>query len=204
VSNLAESMATFGLAPGSANVFAATYTVFGDLVKSQYPELMPSYPPVSQILDTSYIRNIGKRNVPSPEAFRKERPPVTKPTSGGTAPTVVSRKSWNIPFASGLAEFSPGARRVLEKLRQDLLVASGTGIEVHGHTDNVGNPQLNMKLSEDRAFAVQRWLEKNFPYNFPEGRIQVFAHGSQNPKKPNSTEAGRAANRRVDVILTTR
>jgi outer membrane protein OmpA-like peptidoglycan-associated protein len=204
VSNVADAMATFGLLPGSANVFAATYTVFGDLVKSQYPELMPSYPPVSQILDTSYISNIGKRNAPSPVAVREARPSVPKPSSSGPAPTVVSRRSWNIAFASGNDQFSPSARKTLERLRQDLLVASGTSIEVHGHTDNVGDPQSNMKLSEDRAFAVKNWLQKNFPYNFPEGRIQVFAHGQQNPKQSNSTAAGRAANRRVDIILTSR
>ncbi|MGV3617783.1 MAG: OmpA family protein [Fimbriimonas sp.] len=201
VNNLADAMATFGLVPGSANLFAATYTVFGDVVKSQYPELMPSYPPVAQILDTSYIKNIARRNAPSKAAITAARPVPTAPKSG-SVPVKISTKTWRLPFATGRAEFSPGARKQLEKLREDLLVASGTAIEVHGHTDNVGNPAANMALSEARAFAVKNWLTKNFPYNFPEGRIGVFAHGSQNPKQPNSTEAGRAANRRVEIVLT--
>jgi len=202
VNNLADAMATFGLIPGSANLFAATYTVFGDIVKSQYPDLMPSYPPVSQILDTSYIRNIAQRNAPTRAAITAARPVAPRP-SPGAVPSVVSRKSWSIPFASGSDQFSPGARRTLERLRQDLLVASGTAIELHGHTDNVGNPASNMTLSERRAFALKNWLMKNFPYNFPEDRIQVFAHGQQNPRRPNDTAEGRAANRRVEVVLTT-
>jgi len=200
VNNLADAMFTFGLLPGSANLFAATYTVFGDIARSQYPELMPSYPPVAQILDTSYVQNLAKRAAPSKVAVRQAAPApqVNKPVS-----RVVSRKSWQIPFQSGRAEFSPAASKALERLRQDLLVASGTVVEVHGHTDAQGNPQANMSLSEQRAFAVANWLSKKFPANFPEGRVRVFAHGQQNPVAPNASEAGRARNRRVEVILAT-
>lgn len=201
VSNLADAMQTFGLVPGSANLFEATYTVFGDIAKSQYPDLMPNYPPISQILDTSYISNLAKRNAPSRSAIASAKPVptnVNQPVS-----RVVSRRQWRIPFATGRAEFSSSASSQLKALRKDLLVASGTIIEVHGHTDSVGDPQSNMSLSEARAFAVKRWLEKNFPYNFPEGRIRVFAHGAQNPLAPNSTESGRARNRRVEIILGT-
>jgi len=199
VNNLTDALASFGMLPGSANLFAATYTVFGDVAKSQYPDLMPSYPPVEQILDTSYIRNLSRgTNAPTAVAIRESRPAPRK----DAAPTgIVSKRAWNIAFETGRAAFSPSARRQLELLRRDLLVASGTIVEVHGHTDSQGNPQANMALSEERAFAVKRWLEKNFPYNFPEGRVRVIAHGQQNPIVPNSTEAGRARNRRVEVIL---
>ena len=76
-------------------------------------------------------------------------------------------------------------------------------IEIHGHTDNVGNPKANMALSEGRAFAVKSWLEKSSPANFPSGRIRVFAHGQSNPVAPNTTEPMRARNRRVEIILGT-
>jgi outer membrane protein OmpA-like peptidoglycan-associated protein len=75
-------------------------------------------------------------------------------------------------------------------------------VEVHGHTDSQGNPQTNMSLSEARAFAVKKWLEKQSPVNFPSGRVRVFAHGQSNPVAPNSSEAGRAQNRRVEIVLT--
>ena len=81
------------------------------------------------------------------------------------------------------------------------MIASGTTVEIHGHTDNAGSPESNMQLSEDRAFAVKAWLEKAAPANFPEGRIKVFAHGQTNPLTSNATAEGKAKNRRVEIVL---
>ncbi|HKC14229.1 MAG TPA: OmpA family protein, partial [Vicinamibacteria bacterium] len=86
---------------------------------------------------------------------------------------------------------------------RDLLVAGGTAVEVHGHTDSQGTPQSNMTLSEERAFSVKNWLEQQSPVNFPTGRIRVFAHGQENPVAPNSTTEGRAQNRRVEIVIGT-
>ncbi|MFL6290833.1 MAG: OmpA family protein, partial [Thermoanaerobaculia bacterium] len=116
---------------------------------------------------------------------------------------VVSRRAWQINFDSGRSTFSGSAERELQQLLNDLLVAGGTAVEIHGHTDNVGNPQSNMNLSEERAFAVKQWLERQSPVNFPEGRIRIFSHGQENPVAPNSTDEGRAKNRRVEVVLGT-
>ncbi len=59
MNNLADNLQLFGLAPGSINVFGATYTVFGNIVKSQYPQLVPAFYPVDQILDTSYVKELA-------------------------------------------------------------------------------------------------------------------------------------------------
>ena len=116
---------------------------------------------------------------------------------------VISRKSWHINFDTGKATFSASAKSDLDQLLRDLLVAGGTAVEVHGHTDNVGSLETNQKLSEERAFAVKNWLEQQSAVNFPAGRVRVFVHGSTNPLAPNSTPAGRAQNRRVDIVMGT-
>jgi OOP family OmpA-OmpF porin len=197
VNNLADTLLTFGLQPGSSNLFAATYRVFGDIASKQYPDLMPSYPPVGEILDTTYVEAIAARNAPQTAA--------TTPRFTPSAPVerVVSRRSWHINFDTGKATFSAGAQPELDQLLRDLLVASATVVEVHGHTDNVGSAEKNMALSEERAFAVKKWLEAKSPVNFPEGRIRVFAHGQQNPLEPNGSAEGRAKNRRVDIVIGT-
>ena len=122
---------------------------------------------------------------------------------GDRVKTVVSRRSWQIAFDSGKATFTAAAQQDLQQLLRDLLVASSTGVEVHGHTDSQGNPQSNMALSEERAFAVKSWLEQQSPVNFPAGRIRVFAHGQENPVAPNSTPEGRGQNRRVEIVIGT-
>lgn len=197
VNNLADNMLLFGLTPGSQNLYAATYKVFGDIVVQQYPDLVPSYPPIREVLDTSYVEAIAKRRAPTSQA---EMP---KFASGERVKQVVSRRSWQINFDSGRATFTPSAERDLDQLLNDLLVASATAVEIHGHTDSQGNADANMTLSEERAFAVKQWLERKAPVNFPSGRIRIFAHGQQNPVAPNSTAEGRAQNRRVEIVLGT-
>ena len=200
VNTLADNMLLYGLVPGSSNLFGATYKVFGDIVVAQYPDLVPSYQPVDEILDTSYIQAIAQREAPSQTMVA-----AAQPAFEGSAPVrdVVSRRAWQINFDTGRSTFTGSTERELQQLLNDLLVAGGTAVEIHGHTDNVGNPQSNMNLSEERAFAVKDWLERQSPVNFPEGRIRVFAHGQENPVAPNSTEQGRARNRRVEVVLGT-
>jgi OOP family OmpA-OmpF porin len=60
VSNLADNLTTFGLV-GGTNQFAAVYKAFGEMVKKQYPELLPSYPAPEEILDTSYVAALAKK-----------------------------------------------------------------------------------------------------------------------------------------------
>ena len=65
----------------------------------------------------------------------------------------------------------------------------------------MGDPHQNQQLSEDRALAVQHWLEARSASAFPAGRVQVYAHGPTEPVASNATDAGRALNRRVEVVL---
>ncbi len=199
VNSLADALVTFGMVQGSQNLFAATYTVFGDLVKQQYPDVLSTYPPVSEILDTSYLQAVASKAAPSARNTAKPNPQFTK--QGGGKKTVIGRRNWNIQFNSGKAEFTPSAQQTLAALRRDLLIASGTYVEIHGHTDNVGNADANMRLSEKRGFQVQHWLEKQATLNFPANRIRVFPHGQAQPLESNETEAGRAKNRRVEIVL---
>jgi outer membrane protein OmpA-like peptidoglycan-associated protein len=197
VNNLADNRLLFGMDRGSSNLFGATYRVFGDLVVSQYPDLVPSYYSVNDILDTSYVEGVSKKGAPKTEA---DKPTFT---ASSQIRSVVSKKSWHINFDSGKATFSSDAQRDLDQLLRDLLVANATAVEVHGHTDSQGDPRANMQLSEERAFAVKTWLEKQSPVNFPQGRLRVFSHGQENPIAPNASPEGRAQNRRVDIVIGT-
>ncbi|HXU02546.1 MAG TPA: phosphate ABC transporter substrate-binding/OmpA family protein [Polyangia bacterium] len=200
VNNLADNVQLFGLAPGSANIFAATYTVFGDIVKSQYPKLVPSYYPVNEILDASLVKELAaSAGSTASGVAQADLPKFT----GERIFQVVSRRAWDIKFATGSAKFKPEAVGDLKAMFKDLVVASGTIVEIHGHTDDQGSVDKNQRLSEDRAFAVKKWLQDQSNANFPAERIKVFAHGSQQPLDSNSSAEGRAKNRRVEIVLGT-
>ena len=58
VNGLAENVQLFGL-DGKTNYFAATYTTFADIVKSQYPQLLPAYDPVTDVVDMSFLKELS-------------------------------------------------------------------------------------------------------------------------------------------------
>ncbi len=70
-------------------------------------------------------------------------------------------------------------------------------IEIEGHTDNVGNKELNEKLGLERAEAVKRYLYEQ--HHVPLHKMNVISYGEDKPVSPNNTKDGRAQNRRVVV-----
>ncbi|MBD0321243.1 MAG: OmpA family protein, partial [Gemmatimonadetes bacterium] len=200
--NLADNLLLFGLAPGSSpetSRFRATYTVFGKIVTQQYPKLVPSVPPVDSILDVSYLRLVSERAGAAGETGGKAETTTFTPTTEKVT-RVVGRRDYRITFRTGSAELSPEGERELAELFDNLSINS-LAVEVHGHTDNTGTAAANQQLSEDRAMAVKKFLETRSASTFPQGRVRVFAHGATEPVESNRTENGRAANRRVEVVI---
>lgn len=195
VHNLGDNMELFGLNQGSTNVFKIVYTLFGDVAKKLYPKLMPSYPSADDVLDLSYLKSLAARTTNISAADE------VKFNADDNIRQKVAEKSWNIEFESGRATLTPEAEQVMDQLFNDLVVASNLKVEIHGHTDNAGDANSNMALSEQRAFAVKQWLEKKSPTNFPEGRLAVIAHGQSMPLVPNDSPASKAKNRRVTIVM---
>jgi OOP family OmpA-OmpF porin len=71
-------------------------------------------------------------------------------------------------------------------------------IRIEGHTDSSGSEDLNQKLSQRRADAVKQLLIQN---GIAANRIKSIGQGEAHPVASNNTEAGKAKNRRVDIIL---
>ncbi len=97
------------------------------------------------------------------------------------------------------AVLKPAGQANLDKFLSDLAGAKVTGISVVGHTDSVGSDAYNQKLSEQRAAAVANYLASK---GVPAAAIKASGKGEAQPVADNSTKAGRAANRRVDVTAS--
>jgi outer membrane protein OmpA-like peptidoglycan-associated protein len=188
-------MQAFGLTPGGANLFAATYQTFGDVAVQQYPKLVPSYPKVDDILDTSYVQDLARR-APATAATAE----MPKYQAGAQMETVVSKKNFAINFETGSAKLAPDAIKTLTELERDL-ITTDLLIEIAGHTDNTGDSTSNVTLSKARAGAVKGWLMAQSSTHFPEDRFTLKGFGDTKPVATNDTDSGRAKNRRVEVKM---
>jgi outer membrane protein OmpA-like peptidoglycan-associated protein len=102
-------------------------------------------------------------------------------------------------FNSGSAVLNPGSNRVLVGALELIKAHASKRILIAGHTDSVGNPRSNQSLSEARAGSVRDWLAD--ASGLSPTRFAIQGYGDTRPKASNETEAGRAANRRVEITL---
>jgi outer membrane protein OmpA-like peptidoglycan-associated protein len=103
-----------------------------------------------------------------------------------------------ILFATGKADVQPESRPVLKEIAKTLKDHADLKILIEGHTDNVGTPASNLTLSDARAAAVKATLVSDFGVDG--ARITTKGLGDTKPSVPNTTAAGRAQNRRVEVV----
>jgi OmpA-OmpF porin, OOP family len=105
-----------------------------------------------------------------------------------------------VNFRVNSAVLSPEAKQQLDALAEKTVNAKGFMIEVAGHTDSTGSEAKNMRLSRDRADSVVQYLVIN--HKIPVRRfITPMGYGKTTAVADNSTAAGRAQNRRVEVKM---
>ncbi|WP_192821059.1 OmpA family protein [Rufibacter sp. LB8] len=102
----------------------------------------------------------------------------------------------NLFFDTGRATLRPESCTELNKLLQFLKANATAKVEIAGHTDNVGQPAANQKLSEARAKAVVAYLVSK---GAPSAMFQAKGYGQTQPAAPNSSEENRQLNRRIEL-----
>ena len=103
----------------------------------------------------------------------------------------------NILFVSGKADLKPESMEEIKKVADYMKKNPSARFEVQGHCDNQGSDKVNDPLSQQRAEAVVKALEGMGVDGF---NLRAVGKGSHEPVADNSTEAGRAKNRRVEFI----
>ena len=103
----------------------------------------------------------------------------------------------NILFETGKATLKPESMEEIQKVADYMKKNPSVRFEVQGHTDNQGSDAINDPLSQQRAEAVVKALEGLGCDGF---NLRAVGKGSHEPVADNSTDAGRAKNRRVEFI----
>ncbi|MEZ5146835.1 MAG: OmpA family protein [Bacteroidales bacterium] len=104
----------------------------------------------------------------------------------------------DIYFDFNSFELRPESMVVIEDFRDFLMDNPNLKVSIEGHTDNVGNDQDNLMLSEKRAKSVYDHLIK---LGVSASRLQYKGFGESNPIVSNETEDGRSRNRRTEFVI---
>ncbi len=110
----------------------------------------------------------------------------------------------DVTFDSGIlfgfdkSDLNENAKDNIAKLGRILNEYPDTRLTIQGHTDDKGDDNYNRQLSSKRANAVRDYLVAN---GVKGGRLNTTAYGETSPIASNDTEAGRAQNRRVEVVI---
>lgn len=105
----------------------------------------------------------------------------------------------SLEFENGKADILESMHKDLDKVANFLIDHPNLGLRISGHTDSAGKEESNLKLSQDRADAIRRYLLDEF--NIKESRVEAIGYGSSKPIVEELTNKDRQLNRRVEFEI---
>ncbi len=102
----------------------------------------------------------------------------------------------NVYFETGKADIKTSSFKYIDEMVEYMKLKKTMEIEIAGHTDNVGTPESNLKLSLGRANSVRSYLLKK---GIAEERVSAKGYGDTQPVASNDSESGKQKNRRTEV-----
>jgi len=113
-------------------------------------------------------------------------------------PLVLEKATLHFNFQFNSVDLDPEASRYFDELAEVLHENPEIKINLTGHTDNIGSDKFNIKLSLSRAMAIKDYL---ITKGISADRITAEGRGMREPKYDNTTDEGRAQNRRVELTI---
>lgn len=193
--SLGDNLFLFGL-NGNDNLYKRVYTVFGNVAIKYFPDFLTTMVPYDEVVNTNYLKTL---TVHAKGADLQ----AAKPTYDQSAPKqTFAKRAVAIEFETGKATITAAGVKALNEVLDQLSI-SGLRVQLNGHTDNVGDPAANQLLSKKRADSVKDWIMANAGSSFPAERLTTRGYGDTEPVADNKSAAGKAQNRRVEIILLT-
>ena len=117
----------------------------------------------------------------------------------------VDKTTWfsfdRLDFETGSATLKPSSAEQLKNIAEIMKAYPKVKMKIGGYTDNVGNADANLKLSQKRAENTMQEIVK---LGVDAKRLEAEGYGVKHPVADNSTEEGRAKNRRIDLRVTSK
>ena len=193
VFNYADAMQYFGITDGT-NRYKSVYNQISNYLVQLNPMDFNSVCKEGVVPYEDAVNLYFLKSIDGIEAGKSDKADYTQ-----TKTTVMANGEWNINFATGSTAIEDNSTADLESIYNLLIQAEETKLKVVGHTDNTGNPSTNVTLSKGRASSVVTYLVNK---GIPKERFQlVDGKGDAEPIADNSTAAGKAKNRRVQITL---
>ena len=103
----------------------------------------------------------------------------------------------HINFETGKSVIKPESQPIIDQMTEMLRTDASIKISIEGHTDNVGTAAANQALSQNRSKAV---MDAIIAEGIDKARLSSKGWGQNKPVADNSTEEGKAMNRRVEIV----
>lgn len=200
VYGLEDNLEQFGIKDGFNDNYAAVYNRFSEIDNAYFPQLFKKtpIPPINQVeRGMSYLIESKRAMSEAGTTTAKAESIDYDAQQNGSQ---ISDANYHVEFPNGSAEPLPSGIEILKGLEESL-AGTRASIEIDGHTDSTGSAAINDDLSRRRAEAVAKYLNQTAPKTFPMSRFHTKGYGSTKPAQSNATDSGRAANRRVEIIL---
>ena len=210
---LASASQARDLAPNKTHaVLNVTYTNYDDVPQANKKLVFQGQKkPKNKIVVTTDMYGEAAFMIPREDSYTILCESLTGPFECGTTPYVSLTASTGgvtvlfddtraeltgVNFKAGSAELIPSSLKTLDNAIAGLKRNAKAKVEIEGHTSSEGSDELNQTLSEERAASVRAYMIKK---GISPDRVTAVGYGPSRPKADNSTEAGRKANRRIEI-----
>jgi len=164
--------------------------------------------PTATTTYTGQVTGVGGTQTATATVTVVQPAPATQPSPAAPAqplpaeakPKIIDKMTIRINFDFDKATIRKQDEAELNKAVEFVKKYPGSKVIIEGYTDSIGTEKYNQKLSEGRAAAVKKYLLSNGVSE--KTNISISGHGESKPIASNKTAAGRAENRRVEILIT--